>query len=88
MRYNRFCLLIALGVLLAACGASAANDLADEQSAAMPPATSPTELAPIITVLAGTMPDSTPTAFPALPPADCAVTQAPEPPFIPPAPYS
>lgn len=78
-------LLIVPGALLTACGAPVANDLADAQAAA--PATSPTELAPIITVLAGTMPDTTPTAFPALPPATCAVTQLPAPPFIPPAPY-
>lgn len=86
MRYKHFCLLMLPALLLAACGAPAASQPADAQAAA-PPAALPTELAPIITVLAGTMPDSPATAFPALPPADCAVTRPPAPPFIPPAPY-
>lgn len=89
MSYKLYFLLIMLSLLLASCGAPNGNKTAEVQAATRPTGTLPTAPSPTTSVLVGAATASTtPTAFPALPPASCAVTQPPKSPFTPPAPYS
>lgn len=95
-RWRHPLLLVALALVLAACGAPA-NSGGHSQAGAVPAATRPA--VPFVAAPSPALPTAPPTAPPsttpiaataggaALPPASCPVTQAPAPPFTPPAPY-
>lgn len=90
MQYGRYIFPTILVLLLASCGSPTVNGPMKAQAATFPtgipsPTPVPTMRVPVVVPPTST----TPTAFPALPPAAvCAVTVPPMASFTPPAPYS